>query len=411
MAKRNFYVDIDLNQNSLIKSKVENLGTAPTTPVAGQLYFDTTLDQFGVYTSSGWAYLDSGNINNILGDATSGIQVSITNGVATISQLASSASQNGYMSSTDKSKLDSSTEKPFANTLVQRDEFGNAKFNTVTIIDSPVNATDGTNKAYVDGIAQGLSIKEEVVVLSNSNITLTGTQTVDTVVLVDGDRILLTGQTTASENGIWIVRSGAWERPSDFDTGDNVANAFMFVSEGSTYADTGWVCTNDGGSDVVGQNNLVFVQFSSAGVVGAGDGLIKTGNDIEAVAGDNSITINPNDFTVKRDTAGAVGLTASGILVNTDTNFITIDSNKVTIGNYTSRVGYATVNVGDTPGVQTITHNFGSENVQVHAIDNTTKEQVEIRVVNATTNTVQVEANGATLTVKVIITGNIGESL
>lgn len=49
-------IDTDFNQNQLLKAVIENLSSAPGTPEVGQVYFDTTLQKFGVYTSTGWTY-------------------------------------------------------------------------------------------------------------------------------------------------------------------------------------------------------------------------------------------------------------------------------------------------------------------------------------------------------------------
>ena len=164
---------------------------------------------------------------------------------------------------------------------------GNWNF-TATPTSSADPSTDNelARKAYVDAVAQGLDIKPSVKALSGSNLTLSGAQTVDGISLVDGDRVLLSGQTDASENGIWIVRATAWERPVDFDTGISAAGAFCFVEEGTSYADSGWVCTSDGGSDVVDTNDLAFTQFSGAGSISAGSGLEKTGNTLSVKVAD-----------------------------------------------------------------------------------------------------------------------------
>lgn len=61
------------------------------------------------------------------------------------------------------------------------------------------------------------AIKAPVRVVSTGNLTLSGTQTVNGVALVAGDRILVNAQTTATQNGIYIVASGAWTRATDFD--------------------------------------------------------------------------------------------------------------------------------------------------------------------------------------------------
>jgi hypothetical protein len=166
---------------------------------------------------------------------------------------------------------------------------GNWNFSNVpTVGADPTTDNQLARKAYVDAVAQGLDVQGSVKALSDSNLTLSGEQTVDGVSLLDGDRVLLTGQTTASENGIWFVRTSTWERPVDFDTGISAAGAFCFVEEGTNYADSGWVCTADGGADVVDTNDLSFTQFSGAGAITAGDGLEKSGN---------TLSVKPSDLT------------------------------------------------------------------------------------------------------------------
>jgi hypothetical protein len=77
-------------------------------------------------------------------------------------------------------------------------------------------------------------------------------------------RVLLIGQSTASQNGCWLVHSGAWTRPADFTTGYGAAGSYFFSTGGTVNAATGWVCSNASGSDVVDTNSLAFILFSNA---------------------------------------------------------------------------------------------------------------------------------------------------
>ena len=93
--------------------------------------------------------------------------------------------------------------------------------------------------------------------------------TIDGVTLATNDRILIKNQSTATENGVYIVQaSGAPVRASDFDDGESVASVILYVKEGTTNADTGWMCTNDAPNDVVGTDNLSFSQIAGSGVDG-----------------------------------------------------------------------------------------------------------------------------------------------
>lgn len=188
--------------------------------------------------------------------------------------------------------------------------------NSITGLATPTNATDAATKGYVDSLAiTGASWTQAVDAVATSNqATMTGTaQTVDGVALnTVGMRVLLTAQSTASQNGIWVIAAGAWTRPSDLNTGADGSNKATFVERGTTYADTGWMITSDTGAAVVGTNNLTYVQITAAGQILAGNGLSKTGNTISTKAGDGiETTSNTNSTNVGLD-AAAPGLQFTG---------------------------------------------------------------------------------------------------
>ncbi len=202
-------------------------------------------------------------------------------------------------------------------------------------------ATDGASKGYVDSVAQGLKLKAAVKAtgtVADGNIDV-GTGglllTLDTSVDIDtdGDRVLLRYQTNAAQNGIWVAHSGAWTRPTDFAAGAHASGSFCFVEQGSLFADTGWVCSTDAPLDVIGTNDLDFVQFSSAGVITVGNGLQQVGNVISAKA-DDGISVSGTGITVRL--AATSGLSkAGGELVIADAiagNGLTIASKVLAVG-------------------------------------------------------------------------------
>ena len=146
----------------------------------------------------------------------------------------------------------------------------------LTNLAAPVNDTDATNKAYVDSVAQGLDVKASVKASTTGNITLSGTQTIDGVALSVGDRVLVRAQTAPAQNGLYLVASGSWTRTTDADVFNELVSAFVFVEEGSTLADTGWVCTANAGG-TLGTTAITWAQFSGAGTYLAGTGLTLTG--------------------------------------------------------------------------------------------------------------------------------------
>ena len=203
---------------------------------------------------------------------------------------------------------------------------GNVSLNNNSLVNiaAPVNPNDATNKAYVDALVQGLDIKASVTAVSTTNIaSLSGlATTVDSILLsADGKRVLLAGQTTASQNGIWVVHSGAWTRPTDMAAGSDGAGNFVFVEQGTNFGDSGWVCTSDSGSAVVGTNSLAWTQFSGAGQITAGAGLTKTGNTINVIANaDGSIVVNADDVKVGVISDAQHGTRGGGTLHSVATN-------------------------------------------------------------------------------------------
>ena len=147
---------------------------------------------------------------------------------------------------------------------------------TVTVTQDPVSALELATKQYVDAVAQGLDPKASCVAATTANITLSGTQTIDGVALIAGDRCLVKNQTLSQNNGIYVVAAGAWTRATDMDTWLEVPGAFTFIEQGTLYADTGWVCTSNAGG-TLGTTAITWVQFAGVGSYTAGTGLTLTG--------------------------------------------------------------------------------------------------------------------------------------
>ena len=198
----------------------------------------------------------------------------------------------------------------------------------ITNLANPVNLQDAATKFYVDHVATGLDPKESVVYAtaaalgvpytynngaSGVGATLTanlpGNLTVDGNVVQSGQRILVKNevgafvsntQPSAAFNGIYDVSvagdaGNAWvlTRSADFNQPSEMVSSFTFVEEGSTNADTGWVCTTNN-PITVGFTSIVFTQFSGAGTYTAGNGLSLNGT-VFNVNVDGNIVINGNN--------------------------------------------------------------------------------------------------------------------
>jgi len=170
--------------------------------------------------------------------------------------------------------------------------FRQVRFDDLTATPTTVSGygiTDAYTKTEVDGLVTGLDFKQSARVATTANITLSGTQTIDGVSVVAGNRVLVKDQSTASQNGIYVVAAGAWSRSTDADNtpaGEVTAGMYCFVEEGTVNADSGWVLiTND--TITLGSTSLTFAQFNGLGQITAGTGLSKTGNTLNH---SNSVT-------------------------------------------------------------------------------------------------------------------------
>ena len=184
------------------------------------------------------------------------------------------------------------------------------------------------NKAYVDQVAQGLDTKPSCRLATTANLsasysngtagvgaTLTassnGALSIDGVTPSASDRILVKDQSTAAQNGIYVVttvgdgstafvltRATPEDQPSELTGG-----SFVFVEEGTANGDNGYVFTHTG-APTFGSTALDVAQFSGAGQITAGAALTKTGNQLDVAVDDSSIEVNADALRVK-----ALGIT------------------------------------------------------------------------------------------------------
>jgi hypothetical protein len=151
--------------------------------------------------------------------------------------------------------------------------------NNVTSAD-PTADTHLTTKSYVDGLSINVkaSVKAATIATGSLATAFADGQLVDGIPLVTGDRILIKDQTTASENGIYVVTATAPTRAGDFSASGTYKGAFTFVEQGTVNAASGFVCTTTG-TITIGTTSIAFTQYSSAQL---GSGSVTTAKILDA---------------------------------------------------------------------------------------------------------------------------------
>lgn len=434
------YGPLDIVKNELRNAAIQNLGSAPASPVKGQLYFDTTSNTLFWYDGTQWiaAKAAAGAIpaasvtTQAIGDAP--VVGTGTNyaredhkhgmpafGAVTAQTSFGAASSNGVAATLPRSDHthgtpvhDAAAHSALLGNVTAEQTFGAASNNgaattlarsdhahgnpvhdaaahstiplsalavptadvnwggfRITNLATPIVASDAVPRSYVDSAINGLSWKDTVRVASTTNVALSGTATaIDGVTLNVGDRVLLKNQTNGAENGIWWAQSAAWNRASDALDQAALLNAAVFVSEGTTQADTAWVMTTNAPISV-GVTTLTWVQFGAPATYVGGAGLTLTGNTFDVGAGS--------------------GITVAADSVAVDTTVIATRAYVDSGSNVAHK--YATTLAGSA-SPETITHNLNTRDVQVSVYNSATPyTAVQVDWAATTVNTITVTYN------------------
>jgi hypothetical protein len=360
MARR-FLTSIDLAKNELQNARIQNLAADPSTPVAGQVYYNTVANEMRIYNGTAFEAIGlngvtatAAEINILAGTSVSATELNYVDGVTSAIQtqlnlkaplanptftgvvdIASTASIRFDGATADANKTTLTVVDPTAGRTIslpnatgtvalvenKLHDFALATASVdlnnqkITNLTDPTNAQDAANKRYVDAAVVGIEWKPSVRAATTADGTLATAfangQVIDGVTLATGNRILIKNQTTGTENGIYTVNAtGAPTRSTDADTNAELTASFaVFVEEGTANADSGYTLTNDG-TVTIGTTALTFTQFTGLGQITAGNGLTKTANTLDVVAG-TGIVANANDVAI--DTAVVVRKYATAI--------------------------------------------------------------------------------------------------
>lgn len=238
---------------------------------------------------------------------------------------------------------------------------------------TPESDSDAANKGYVDNAISGLSWKDSVHLLADTDVVLTG---LTNTLVIDGHgalnsadngyRILLKDQTDPLEIGIYTYSDDGTNytltRSSDANTLSELVGAAVFVKEGDVYATTAWIQSNHYLTDY---DDQLWVQFSGQGTYNANNGVKLEGNIFSFDPKvDGGLGASASGAFVKLQTNSGLVTTSDGLAVGAGTGIVVSDG---TVGINTSVVPRRySVAVGNNALTSiVVTHNLGTRDVIV----------------------------------------------
>lgn len=298
LTPRNF------NDLELLNARAQNLPTgslpAASAGLKGKIAYDTTLDVFVYCNGTAWVASGSGGGSDATTSAKGIVQLAgDLAGTAASPQIAAGVIVNADINSSAAIALSKLATDPLAranhtgsqlaasvsdfNTAVRTSRLDQMAAPTAAVAFNgqqgtgaadPTSPQDLATKAYADALAAGLRKSSSRAASTANQASLSGVATIDTVSLVAGDRVLLKNQTTAAQNGVYVVAAGAWSRAADMDAAGEVDGSLTIIEDGSQ-AGTAWVTVSE--VTTLGTDAIVFSQFNSATDIVAGAGLSKSG--------------------------------------------------------------------------------------------------------------------------------------
>jgi hypothetical protein len=431
---RLFVTNIDLNKNELLNARIQNLSAAPSNPVLGQIYYDSTANTMFYYNglaspNGPWISMSGSTevIQDVIGSAIVG-GVGLTStyndtaGTTTIDLDNTAVTAGSYGSTTKiptftvdaQGRLTAASEADVATNLSVAGDTGT---DTVNLLTDTLTVAGGegidvavTNNTVTISGEDASTTNKGIASFSSSDFTVTAGEVSlnkDPVITLSGD---VTGTGTMTNLGdVTITTTVA---PNSVALGDDTTGDYVKNIQGTTNEVTVSPTAGEGTTVTIGLPDDVTItnNLNVGGNLNV-SGTINSVNTTQVNIVDNKINLN-TDFTgnptadagirVERGTGADVE-----VLWNETDDRWTLTNNGT---NYHAVARKYAVDLAnpDTLAALVVTHNLGSDDVTVQVFETAgLKALVETDVERTSANTITLRfatapASGA---YRVVITG------
>lgn len=267
----------DFNQKELRQPVLELRTSDPGSPVNGQVWYRTDLNEFRIRRNGATVTVLIANIGQI-------VNADIAAGAAiALSKLATDplarANHTGAQLAATISDLATVVQAYRLDQFAAPTSALNLNNQRITSLASPSVGTDAANKNYVDNTINALKWSSARAA-STGNVPLTGTPfIVDGITIATGERVLLKNQSTPAQNGIYINDgTSTLARAPDMDTAAEVDGKVVVIEDG-TQAGTAWITTSE--VTTLNTDTITFTQFGGGTTYTAGNGLALSGATLD----------------------------------------------------------------------------------------------------------------------------------
>ena len=394
---------LDLNKNELRNAVMHSLGTAPSNPVEGQMYWHSTDKKLYIYDATNTAWADvTGDITSVA----SGTGVSISGGsggTATVSLSHLGLESLAAISSESDDGIfmyDASAQAAAYLTLSTSTGISISSSNVLSLGSIPNASLSNSSLTVVGGA--GLTATAGATSLGGSTTVAVGA---GLGIEVAADAVAVKGASALSDATLvmWDDTNGKFiDSPiSDDGTSVTVGSSRHLIIAGNLTV-SGTTTTVNSNTVSIG-DNIIVLNADETGTASENAGIeIERGtdankkfywdegfdswrvegqliiDDVPDVSGTTTAThiltektAAGGDTTIEKTDVGAIG-TALGL------------------GLYSVVLNPARTNVAKTGNVYTVTHGFGTKFVQIEVVDATTYETIFVEVARPGVNTVTI---------------------